>query len=273
MALSPHSKLATLGYGVGSTIQLWDTAMGTRQLTLDGHSAWITEVVFSPDGRLLVSASHDETVRIWNTLTGTHQQLLKSNGTFVLSIAFSPKSQLTAFGFHNNTVQLWDLGTGTHQQTFEGYTDFIIAIAFSPGGQVIASSLDDGTLCFCDTSTGKSRHTLKTGEIRSLQYDPASEMCLHTDVGTLGTNRASTEEIADVQELLQNLVFCGLSFSPDKEWIRIGFEDHIWLPSDYRQSAYAAQASVIRGWIVFIGCQSGGIIRLKLRQPEHAPTC
>ncbi|KKO97566.1 hypothetical protein THAR02_10329 [Trichoderma harzianum] len=243
MALSHHNKLAMLGDIDNDIIQLWDTAMGTHQLTLEGHNNWIIKAVFSPDGRLLVSASQDKTVRVWDTLTGTHQQLLKSNGTFVFSIAFSPKSQLAALGFGNNTVQLWDIATGTHQQTFEGYTDFIKAIAFSPDGQVIASALNDGTLCFCDTSTGKSRQTLKTGELHSLQYDPASEMCLYTNVGTLGTNRTSTEDIADVQGLLPNLVFCGLSFSPDKEWIRTGFEDHIWLPSHYRQSADVAKGS------------------------------
>ncbi|KAL7953004.1 WD40-repeat-containing domain protein [Trichoderma compactum] len=273
IALSPHNKLATLGYSDDNTIQLWDTVMGTHQVALEGHSNWITEVVFSPDGRLLASASHDETVRIWDTLTGTHQQLLKSNGTFVLSIAFSPKSQLAALGFRNSTVQLWDIATGTRQQTFEGYTSFITAIAFSPDGQVIASALDDETLCFCDASTGKSQQTLKTGEVRSLLYDQASEMCLYTDVGTLGTNQASVEEIADTQGLLPNLVFCGLSFSPDKEWIRIGFEDIVWLPPEYRPSAYSCDVSIIRGWRVFIGCQSGGILRLRIRQPENAPTC
>ncbi|PTB50358.1 hypothetical protein M431DRAFT_19801 [Trichoderma harzianum CBS 226.95] len=246
MVVSPHDKLATRGVGDDITIQLWDTVTGTHQLALEGHSKLITEAVFSPDGRLLVSASHDETVRVWDVLTGTHQQLLKSNGTFVSSIAFSPKSQLVALGFRNSTVQLWDLATSTHQQTFEGYTAFITAIAFSPDGKVMASALDDGTVCFCDTTTGKIRQTLKTGEVRSLRYDPASKMRLYTDVGTLVMNRTSMEEIADIQGLTPNLVFNGLSFSPDKEWIRIGFEDHVWLPSDYRQSVFGISTSIIR---------------------------
>lgn len=225
-----------------------------------------------------MSASHDETVRVWDTLTGTHQQLPRSNGTVVLSIAFSPKSQLAALGFRDGKVQLWDLATGTHQRTLEDYNNLMIfgaiaAIAFSHDGKVLASAVDDGTICLCDATTGKIRQTLKTGEVRSLRYDPTSKMCLYTDVGTLVMKRTSMEERADIQGSTPNLVFNGLSFSPDKEWLRIGFEDHVWLPPEYRQSAFGTNVSIIRGWKVFIGCQSRGVLRLRIRQPEQAPTC
>ncbi|KAL7905871.1 WD40-repeat-containing domain protein [Trichoderma velutinum] len=209
MALSPHNKLAVVGGSTDFTIQLWDTKPSSHL-----------------SGRLLVSASYDGTVRIWDTLTGTHQQPVESNESLVLSIAFSPKSQLAALGFSNSTVQLWDIATGTHQQTFEGYTAFITEIAFSPDGQ--------------------SRQTLNTGEVRSLLYDPASEMCLYTDVGTLGVSRTSMDETADIQGLLPNLVFCGLSFSPYKEWIRIGVEDLVWLPPEHRQTADSSRTSIIQ---------------------------
>ncbi|KAJ7464895.1 hypothetical protein B0H11DRAFT_2050263 [Mycena galericulata] len=51
-------------------VQLWKAETGEALGDpLEGHNGWVTSVAFSPDGRKIVSGSHDQTVRLWNVET------------------------------------------------------------------------------------------------------------------------------------------------------------------------------------------------------------
>ena len=45
-------------------------ADGKEILKLEGHQGAIASVVYSPDGKFIVSGSWDKTVRIWNSADG-----------------------------------------------------------------------------------------------------------------------------------------------------------------------------------------------------------
>ncbi|KAJ6436219.1 Ankyrin repeat-containing domain protein [Purpureocillium lavendulum] len=121
---------------------LWDARLpfiywDAHRQTLEGHDGPFTAIAFSPDGKMLASASFDDTMRLWDMGTGTPRQTLKSHGGPVMVIALSPDGKIVALASHDGTLRLWDVAAGTPRQTLESCDNWLRgnwarAVAFSP---------------------------------------------------------------------------------------------------------------------------------------------
>ncbi|KAH8901050.1 WD40 repeat-like protein, partial [Thozetella sp. PMI_491] len=77
-------------------VKLWDPATTQCIHTLTGHSDVVCSVAFSPDSRLLASASSDKTIKLWDPATAQCIHTLIGHSDVVFSVAFSPDSRLLA---------------------------------------------------------------------------------------------------------------------------------------------------------------------------------
>ena len=50
-----------------------------QERTLTGHSHYVNSVAYSPDGKHLVSGSHDNTVKVWDAQTRKDVNVLLSS--------------------------------------------------------------------------------------------------------------------------------------------------------------------------------------------------
>lgn len=77
LAVTPNEKYLVSG-STDSTIKLWDISTQKPVYTITGHESSVWSVAISPDGKTLASGSADKTVKLWDLATGNLLQTIKA---------------------------------------------------------------------------------------------------------------------------------------------------------------------------------------------------
>ena len=138
-------RLAISGDNTGA---LWDIAAGRVVQTFAGHKSRVTSARFSPDQKMIATASWDATVRLWEVATGKELAVLTGHKAGVLNGVFSPDGRTLVTGSDDRTIKFWNLATFREVASIPlTYTPYFLAL--SPDGQsLIANASDGGLRCW-----------------------------------------------------------------------------------------------------------------------------
>lgn len=101
------------GSGDG-TVWMWLATTGECMNTFIGHANPVTCGAFSPDGKLILTASEDATLRVWNPKTAQPKHVIQGFGYHeegVICMATHEDKPIVLTGSHDKTGKLVSYGS------------------------------------------------------------------------------------------------------------------------------------------------------------------
>jgi len=134
------------------------------------HSDSITDLAFSPNSKILATASKDKIVKLWNL----KNLIIKNDLTLnpqINKAFFSPNGQIIATNTWDDKVKLWR-PDGNFLRTIEGDPS---VLSFSPDSQAIITGSRDDIIKLWTYQGQEVTWKTKIGSIASLELSPDSQ--------------------------------------------------------------------------------------------------
>lgn len=171
-------------------VDLVDADNGKLLRSIAAHKGAVNAVTFSPDGKLLASASDARDLKLWDASTGALIRTFESRSDPYNSIAFSPDGLRLAAG-SGKSISIWEV-SGRLIRTFTADDIAVRAFAFSPDGKFIAAG--GAYFSLWDANSGKlvRKFPGRPGLVHSIVYSSDGRR-----LATGGSNPNGSVEIWD----------------------------------------------------------------------------
>lgn len=144
IAINSNGYLVASGDNNG-IVKFWNLRTGTYTSEFKPHDKLITGLIFTPDGKQLITASHDRTIKIWDLASGQLISTFSGHLGEVRAIALHPSRPVLASG-GNDGIFIWNLETGEITTKLKDHKNWVESLIFSPDGRYLASGSFDASV-------------------------------------------------------------------------------------------------------------------------------
>ena len=129
-------------------MKIFDSASGKTLRNLEGHKGAVDRLVFSKNGRRLITAGQDRLIMVWDLETSECLKVLRGHRLKVFALADLSGWPIASFGRRRcraaarRRLKLWNPESGELLYSFEGFDEGVTDLVFSSD----ASRLDSGQL-------------------------------------------------------------------------------------------------------------------------------
>ena len=137
-----------------NSVTIWKISTGQIVSGPFRHKNWIESMNFSPDDKMIVTASADSTARIWDINSSASSTSLK-HSHWVAYAEFSPNSKYVVTASYDRTACIWDVKDNSLKSKLF-HSGYVVSAKFSPDGKYIVTASHDNTAQVWNIETGAS---------------------------------------------------------------------------------------------------------------------
>ena len=213
IAVHASESVKITGKELGEVNQALRHSFSKLPLNTFKHKDQVRNIIFSPDGQRVATASLDGTAKVWDATTGDIMATLNHEGG-VSTVAFSPNAKQILTSSAGGIVKVWDANTWTTVTTLN-HEGGIRSAIFSPDSQQVTTAGDAGTARVWDATTGDIRANFNHDDwVFDVEFSPDNQQ-----VAT--ATRDGKAQIWDIKSgnpiaaFIHNGAIWEVTFSPD----------------------------------------------------------
>lgn len=126
-SISPDGRYV-LGGGADNRIRVWELVsfdkpeINPLRIARFAHEQPITQLLFSTDGKRLVSASEDRVIKVWDTASWVETQIFEPQNETISALALAPDGASLFVGMMDGTLKSLEVDRGATQGTTDTVT-------------------------------------------------------------------------------------------------------------------------------------------------------